>query len=626
MCGPEDKAPLPGPRPPKLFALFLACGLLGACSAADPGGVRFRVTSSPAPDDKVLSPLLDPRLSFLELRGREDKSREVVLGRARYEREPSSVDAGAMLSLGPVPVFDKRDLQLLGLGAGGQQVLGLAITRDVEVRYGESHEYTFDLRRPLFFFGTGRKLVPTTPFTGDDKALSPGRRIADGLRQENLLRAVDPNSGTPLLSAYDQALDGTKLPLSSAATSDGLSVLVVSEGGNLHVVDTLRLKKALTVKLPTEMTAQALIVSPRDESAAVLHYEIPAATTGVVGRVTLLRDLPGLRGRVSRDGSPLVIEIKSDAMAPIGPPLAAAYAPDGLLDVVFGKPPLQGGEPNCEQLAGMGKGALRRYDPATGELRGQSPLAYTTAVAYNAAGEQVLVQPCEQARNGKRPGQVLFLQRQGDVATVVRALPAPGTADLVVAAGQQSVIAVGRDDVEDDQRGTVTARGVVRVLEPGLGDWSLQSPFPLTDWLLPYRVTLAGNGMPLPASVEIVLAPRDLLVYRIVVAPDRTRALVLARVTHQVKDMYLDSLSSTEDCYFDWLGYTYQVMLVNLQTGAREQSWMVGVQNQSCDSRINSTTTRCFPDCQSSTGKVGPLKGYQEGLIPTGASALFSGQ
>jgi hypothetical protein len=625
MCGPEDKPAHRGPWSPALPALFFA-GVLGACSVQDPGGVRFRVTSTPPPDDKVLSPLLDPRLSSIELHGRDDKDRDVVLGRARYDRaELQTAEGGGppTLSLGQVPIFDKRDLQLVALGAGGQQVLGLATVRDAEARYGESHEYTFDLRRPLFFFGSGRKLVPPIPFSEEDKPLSPGRRIVDALRQENLLRVVDPNSGIPLLPSYALTLDGPRQALASAATSDGLSVLVVTEGGTLHVIGTLQLKAALSVKLPTDMPAQGVAVSARDDSAAILHYDVPSPAVGTVGRLTLLRDLAGLRSRVSKDGDPLVIEIKSEVMALMGPPLSATYAPDGLLDVVFGRPPLVGGEPNCVLLAGD-KGVLRRYDPKTGQVKHQSAIAYTTAVAYAGGGEQLLVQPCVQPGGANRAGQVAFRQWAGESFAQKRVLSAPGSADIAVVGGN-AVVVVGRDDVAEDGRGTTQAHGMVRVLEPGLTTWSLQSPFSLDDWLLPFRVT-TSNGVPLPASVEIVLAPRDLLVYRIVATPDRSRALVTARVTYQVSNMYLDSLSETEDCNLDWLGYTYHVMLVNLQTGAREQSWLVGVQNQSCDSRINQTTRRCFPDCQAPDGKSGPLRGYQEGFIPTGTSALFSGQ
>lgn len=609
-------------------------GPLGACGPPDPGQVRFRLTSTPPPDDKVLSPLLDPRLTSLELR-----SRDVVLARARFDRVELAANEGVgapTVELGPLPVGDPRDMQLLALGAAGQQVLGLAVTRDVEVRFGEQREYVFELRRPLFFFGSGRRLVSPMPFPPSDRSLSPGRRIADALREEHLLRVVDPNSGTPLLSAYHLALDGMRQALASAATSDGLSVLVVTEGGTLHLLETLRLKPALSLKLPTEMPAQAVVVSPRDELAAILHHETSPPQTGLVGRITLLRDLPGLRSRVSRDGDPLVVEIRSDMQSPVGAPLAAAYGPDGLLDVVLGQPPMAGGD-TCTPMDGGRRGTLRRYDPRSGQLREQVPIAYSTGVAYTNDGTLVLAQPCTKAPSGKRPGQILFQRWMNGSLVPVRALPAPGSADISLAAGKQALIAIGRDDTSDDPDGTVQARGVVRTLEPGQADWSQQSPFPLDDWLLPYRVTITGGGTPLPASVEIVLAPRDLLVYRIVTTPDRTRALIAARVTHQVEGMFLDRITMNGRehlCFIDWLGYTYHVMLVNLQTGAREQGWMVGVQNQSCSSVLWERIERkavgvCFSECQYAEGgmlKNGRLRGYQEGFIPTGTSALFSGQ
>jgi hypothetical protein len=606
--------------------VFFLC----ACAPVDPGQVRFLVTGSPPPDDKVLSPLLDPRLTTLELRAREPKGPELLLSRARYERGTGGTGDTA-LGLGNIPVGGKRDLRLFALGAGGQQVLGLALSPDVEIAWGARKELTFELRRPLFFFG-GRKLVPPVPLHAMDQPLSPGRRIPADLRDEAVLRVVDPNStapGAPLLSSYNLTVEAGQPPLCSAATADGLSVLVVTAGGTLSVVQTMQIKPSISLKLAATMPAQYIAISPRDDSAVILHHTQPAAMTGKVGQLTFLRELQNLRARINPDGAPLVRDVESTLAMPLSEPIMATYAPDGLVDVIFSRYPVRGGEPNCAQLAGPGKSVLRRYDPRTGEVRGQVALEYTTSVAYTASGEQVLVQPCSKAPKGTRLGQVVIGAAQGDVGAARARLPAPGTASVVVGA-ESVLVAVGRDDTADPPQVPMMpmkfnmARGVVRFLEPGFNDWT-QVSFPLSELLQPLLIELEN-----PSAVELVLAPTDLTVYRVVAPPDRSRILALTRVTHQVSRLPIEVDLLDNVCYLDWKGYTYHVMVLNLQTGAKEHDFVTGVQNEICESQLVDKTNKvlgtCFPcDYKVDANRTIRMRGYQEGILPTGASALFSG-
>lgn len=604
--------------------------LLCACAPADPGQVRFLVTSSPPPDDKVLSPLLDPRLTTLELRAREPRGPELLLSRARYERGGSG-GGDAALGLGNVPVGGKRDLRLFALGAGGQQVLGLALSPDIEILWGDRRQHTFELRRPLFFFG-GRKLVPPVPLHAMDQPLSPGRRIPADLRDEAVLRVVDPNStapGAPLLSSYNVTVEAGQPPIASAATADGLSVLVATAGGTLSVLQTMQIKPSINLKLAAAMPAQYIAISPRDDSAVILHHTQPAMVTGRVGQITFLRELQGLRARISPDGAPLVRDAESTVAMPLGEPIMATYAPDGLVDVLFSRYPVRGSEPNCAQLSGPGKSVLRRYDPRSGEVRGQVALEYTTSVAYTSAGEQVLVQPCSKAPKGTRLGQVVIGSNQGDVGAARARLAAPGTASVVVGA-ESVLVALGRDDTADPPQVPMMpmkfnlARGVVRFLEPGLNDWT-QVSFPLSDLLQPLLIELDN-----PSAVELVLAPTDLMVYRVVAPPDRSRILALVRVTHQVSSLPIEVDLLDNVCYLDWKGYTYHVMVLNLQTGAKEHDFVTGVQNEICESRLidsnNKVVGTCFPcDYRINADRTIRMRGYQEGILPTGASALFSG-
>lgn len=575
------------------FLCLWLCSCSAACGSgeADPGQLRLKVIAS---KDPVLSPLADPRVTALELRDAKDS----VLSSARFD---GPMAARGMLDLKDLPVQRKGPLRLLALGPGGQQVLGMAYTRDVEVVYGEKKEYEFHLRRPLFFFGANQKLLSPKPIPGGQEYLSPGRQIFEVLRDEKLLRVVDPNSAGPLLPAkYDTRSPPDSPIVASAGTYDGRWLLAVTLKGALQVIDTLDMHLGQSVSVPAPQV-QALVVSPKDDAAILLHYD-----TGKAGgaKITFVRDLQALHGQETGAGSLLTI----DAAADQGPPLAAAYEPGGLVDVVFGHHPVAPERPDC---GSAGKSLLRRYDPKTGmEAGAATQLAYTTSIAFTGAGARVLAQPCGTAPGGRRPGQVLIQQPQGDSYATVKALPAPGTADLGFIKGQ-AVVAVGRDDVMDNMDGTTVAHGAVRVLEEGKLDWNTPSSFALGSWLVPIFVRFIPGVGPLPGEEDIVLAPRDVLVYRTVLTPDRARALVLMRVTYQATNIGV-GLDAT--CSMDWLGYTYDVMLVNLQTGAREQDWMVGIENQSC-------TSNCLTDCDN-----GWLKGYKEGYIPTGTGALFGGR
>ncbi|MFO0576956.1 MAG: hypothetical protein U1A78_23375 [Polyangia bacterium] len=607
---------------------LLSAALLGCSPQPQPGGVHFVVRTTPSPDNQVLSPLLDPRVTALELR---DDRTEDLLSRARFDPPVAGATIAPeqlpSLELGLVPVSAPRDLRMLALGAAGQQVLGVALSRDAGWAYGEDKEIVLELRRPLFFFGGSPRLVPPVP--PPDPIFAPSRRLFEPLRDESKLRVVDPNSVQPLLTAYDRQLDPMQLapnlttapPVSAAGgTYDGRSLLLANLAGNLHIVDTLRLEDTASVPLPegASLPAQALVVDPLDRGAVILQYARTPPTQGRVGQVLLLRDLPGLRSRVSRDGELMALPIESTAQSPIGPPLAAAYAPDGSIDVVFGRPPLSLGEPDCTTLGGE-PSTLRRYDPKTGAVLAERALPYTTAVAYTGAGERVLVQPCAQPSGALRRGQVVINKPSGD-----RVLAAAGVAQ--VATTRSAVIAVGRDDTADSP--TVTMHGTVNILE-GSAEHFASSQFELPPWQIPFRITTAVDGKPYTSSIDISMAPTDSLVYGVAVTPDRARALVLLRVQHKVRSLFLSTLGTAPNqvrCFIDWDGYTYHVLLINLQSGAREQDYMVGVQNRECSSRSYDMNDQpkgsCFSPCDP--GGTNPyLRAYQEGYIPGAASALF---
>jgi hypothetical protein len=594
-------------------AVALASTLAACSSTPNPGQVRFRVHATPPPDDLLLSPLSDARASAIELR---DGKTDQVLARSRFDAVPAGMSPNIDLDLGSVGVSEPRDLRMLAVGSGGQQVLGLALSRNVSWGYGSETDVVLELRRPLVFFGgSSRLLAPVAP---PDPIFAPNLQLYSPLKDETKLRVLDPNAGNPLISQYDLQFDkvgGLASPVIAAAgTFDGQSLLVASRAGKLHVVDTLKLEDRGSIDLDPNLPAQAIVVDPQDQAAVVLSYLKPPQTTGRVGRIVFLRDLGGLRSRTT-DGSPLAVDVQSTMAALVAPPVAAAYAPSGRVDILHSPPALLDGQPDCINLAGEGKSTLRTYDPQTGAQTELVSLPYTTAVAYNDKGERVLVQPCMQVPGANRPGRVVV----GEGRIV---LPAPGAADIAVVGS--ALVTVGSEDVKDE-RG-VTMRAAVRVLEPNTTTWRT-SHFDLPIWTIPFRITVG-----IPHAVSIVLAPTDVLSYGIAVTPDRARALVLLRVQHRTfpsaRGLYVfDDDVAGVTCYLKWSGYTYHVASVNLQSGSREQDYVVGVQNQQCratfysDTSGNDLGTACFSACSPAASPY--LNGYQDGYIPSAASVLF---
>ena len=140
------------------------------------------------------------------------------------------------------------------------------------------------------------------------------------------------------------------------------------------------------------------------------------------------------------------------------------------------------------------------------------------------------------------------------------------------------------------------------MLEPNTTDWRT-SYFDLPIWTIPFNITVG-----IPHGVSIFLAPTDVISYGIAVTPDRARALVLMRVQHRTyptsRGVFIfDDDTANVTCYMKWSGYTYHVASVNLQSGSREQDYVVGVQNQSCRATFYNATTgvdsgsACFSAC-----------------------------
>jgi hypothetical protein len=458
-----------------------------------------------------------------------------------------------------------------------------------------------------------------------DAIFAPNKQLFTQLQDETKLRVIDPNSVTPLLTKYDQQFDGLRQPVSAAAgTFDGQSILAASMSGSLYVVDTLQLQNTSSLPLSSSLPAQSIVIDPMDRTATILGYQRPSGSTGRIGTVSFVRDLPALR-KGSGDPQLVSVDVDASAVSPSGVPLSAAYAPDGLVDVVIASPPIQLGQlgqPDCTTVGSGNHAILRRYDPKSGQVSSELPLPYTTAVSYTEAGDRVLVQPCTKASTAVRPGQVVISKLDG--SSPDRVLAAPGTADLAVVGN--AIISIGSQNVADVP--SLIMRATVRILEANASDWAT-SEFDMSAWQVPYRVSSAAP------AIDILFYPTDVMAYGISVTPDRTRALVLMRVSHQTigNGLFIDNFGSgsqQESCYMQWAGYTYHVLLINLQNGAREQDYLIGVENKSCASGWRCVTGNSCPDsgkaCFVSCDPMNSnpyLIGFKDGYVPGAASVLF---
>ena len=117
----------------------------------------------------------DLRVTALELPGCAHRR---LAGSSRFDPPASSVTGSPMLpalDLGSFAGVRIARSAAFGPGRGGQQLLGMALTRDVSWKFGESKDITLELRRPLFFFSGSPKLVAPVPPT--DPIFAPSRRI-----------------------------------------------------------------------------------------------------------------------------------------------------------------------------------------------------------------------------------------------------------------------------------------------------------------------------------------------------------------------------------------------------------------------------------------------------------------
>ena len=575
------------------------------------------IHTSPPPDDAKLSPLRDGRAQQFRL---YDLTAKQTLGTSRYDPPTAEQTPQGELPLGTLNPWQDHTLSLELSGNSGQQVLGLALARNTSWQLGADSELTFQMRRPLMFFGGSPKLV--APIAPPQASFAPNGQLSPSLRSETKLRVVDPNAIEPLLLTYDREFPGpggTPSPVTAAAgTRDGQSLLAATLGGSLYVVDTLQFSQHASVPIDSSLPPQVMVVGPQDRSAILLQYAIPAAAAGRVGRLTFYRDLAGLRSRVS-DGSPLALDIMSSSAAPLFPPIAATYASDGNIDILFSQPPLGVDAPDCDMLAAGTPTTLRRYSPEDGQIITEEKLPYTTALQYTQAGERVLVQPCIRTTDGKRPGRIVVEKSEYNLTFV-----APGSINIAPAG--EYFVSFGMENVVDD-RGA-SPRAALRILNTAREEYYV-SHFAMQSLLIPFNIT---SGI--PHAVSIIIAPTEVQGYSISVSPDLTRALVLSRVRHRTFPtargvfIYNDD-NANMTCYMKYAGQQYHVNIINLETGAREQDYVVGIENQSCratlynDTTGNDTGMACFSACSPGAGWGTYLDQYRDGYIPSAATALF---
>lgn len=596
-----------------LVAATLALGSGCADGSMATVGLTIQLHATPPPDDESLSPLRDPSVIAFELR---DSRTEELLGRSLVESaaltavgaEPGTNNH--TLDLGLIAPWGKRDLKFYALGTSGQ-VLGQALARDVVWNPGESATAVLELRRPLFLLGGGTKLV--APIAPPSPNLTPGRELMNALRDESLLRIFDQNLVSPLLSQYNRQLDSPVLTV--AGTHDGLAMMTITSSGRLYFIDTLKMDMDFQIQLPNSSLYPQLLEISEDDSTAIVSFYNPSNPSSD-SIILFMTDLRLLRKAKNLTGHEASHSFKANTIP--GPPISITYAPDGLVDVLFSVPPIRDGQPDCSTLSGPSKTLLNRYDPLTGTLVRSDMLPYSSSIAYNLDKERILVQPCLLVSGSVREGAVVIERTSGPLI-----LPAPGVTNVLLSGRTLSVI--GRDN--SSTAPNLEARGAVRQLLPGSSSWT-SSLYSIPSLSVPYRVTITSNGDPYSSSVDIRVAPSDLLVYKAIPAPDKVRAFALTRTTHSTRGLYITSLGSMNEyrCYLDYSSYIYGYTLINLQSGVPEVIIPVGLKTIDCSSRMydsaNSLIGTCFPPC-SPADPMPYLKNYQSGYIPSAVDATF---
>lgn len=592
-------------------ALALCPGCGG--QSPSPGELTIQLHATPPPDDQLLSPLRDPSVIAFELR---DGQTDELLGRSLVQpAENGGVTPSApgvrSIDIGRITPWGTRDLKFLALGPSGQ-MLGQALSKNVVWNTGESTTALLELRRPLFMLGGGLKLV--APLPPPNPIFAPGRKVlTDALQDESLLRVFDQNLVSPLLSAYDQKLDAPILTV--AGTHDGLNIMTVSSSGRLHIIDTLRMTVAFQTQLDNGALLPQQFEISKDDSSAILAFYDPHNQNSDSALIFIF-DLFGLRNSMKLTGKEKTFKFKSNTVP--GPPISITYAPDGLVDILFSTPPIRDGQPDCTILDGQAKTLLNRYDPTTGMLVRSEMLPYTSGLTYSLDKERVLVQPCVTVAGSVRPGQVIVERTTGQFV-----LPAPGVTNVLLSG--QTINVIGRDNSSSVPQ--FEARGAVRKLLSGANTWT-SSLYSLPSFPIPYRITLTADNKPYSSSIDINIAPSDLVVYRSVVAPDGVRAFALSRTEHRVKGLFLTYLGSSNQyrCYLDYFAYIYGYTLINLQSGVPELILPVGIKTISCDSRVydsvNTPIGTCLPACDP-TDPNPYQRNFQNGYIPYGIDPVF---
>ena len=231
---------------------------VAACSSpVDPGQVRFRVHATPPPDDALLSPLTDPRASSIELR---DGRSNALVGSSRFDALKSGDVPSLDLDLGDFRLGAARPAHA-GAGDGRAAGAGPGAFAQCVVGYGKETEVVLELRRPLVFFGGSGKADRAGGAADGHLCPQPADLRAAARRVEAARHR--PNAANPLISQYDLQFDksgGLSSPVIAAAgTFDGQSLLVASQAGKLHVVDTLKLEDRGSIDLDPSLPAQSIV-------------------------------------------------------------------------------------------------------------------------------------------------------------------------------------------------------------------------------------------------------------------------------------------------------------------------------------------------------------------------------
>jgi hypothetical protein len=568
---------------------WMLLALVAGCRGQ--GDVTFFVRAPSGTPD--LSPLDDSRRDSIVITAIDQNGVAMP-----YGAPVSAQDTGqSMIGSVPIGTFDFR-LTVLG----GNEILGVAKARQVNIGSGANQLVTVDVRKPLAFFGSSK----TFPRLGSLKFPTPTTLMGIDTTQLGDAAELAPSV------SFSTAASAT------ASTSDG-RYLLVGAGGNLQVIDTLSdgatFATAQSMALPGSSSVSAIAVAPDDQNAAVVTDQ------GVI-LVGLARDGNGVP-------QPQVIGMLANPGNGAPPARAAVFAPDAQNVAAIASQPWSTVVDSCNAPPASSISTFTVGSVASAAWRPTAKGA--TGVAFDPAGTLIITMPCSS------PSVVHESDGTPAVDGVTGVITVVSTGDLF--AGVESPITsmpvsvdpnnpLATDPALSFGRFFVQTPAGIRHFQLEIPEEPLSFVFELDNG---FQVQFYGS--------DTKLQPARLDAYSAALSPDGTHLVFASRVRYVANQVnfYLDPTDPRRHCDVDYTNEIYRITEVNLSSGERGYESLKGItdNNVACSyycCNLNDPA-QCDPEnvrnpCLSFTNDAvpPPLPTITSGFVPAGVSILLGNQ